>query len=146
MDSRAMQSLWKANKIYYFNLKRKTDTTSGVAVVTFACEITPTKNPGVDHKTFRRWERLLARMLKRVSASCSCLCPIHWSQMLSREWRFSWSSADRRCSNYIWVINNFIAYYYCDVSYIRGLSVLETTYIYMCVINFQYHILIFTRF
>ena len=24
--------------------------------------------------------------------------------------RCSWSSADRRCSNYIWVINNFIAY------------------------------------
>ena len=27
----------------------------------------------------------------------------------SREWRCSWSSADRRCSNYIWVIDNFIA-------------------------------------
>ena len=27
--------------------------------------------------------------------SCSCLCPIHWSQVLSREWRCSWSSADR---------------------------------------------------
>ena len=24
-------------------------------------------------------------------------------------WRCSWNSADRRCSNYIWVINNFIA-------------------------------------
>ena len=43
-------------------------------------------------------------------SSCSCLCPIHWSQVLSWEWRCSWSSADRRCSNYIWVINNFIAY------------------------------------
>ena len=42
-------------------------------------------------------------------ASCSCLCPIHWSQVLSRKWRCSWSSADRRCYNYIWVINNFIA-------------------------------------
>ena len=37
-------------------------------------------------------------------SSCSCLCPIHWSQVLSREWRCSWSSADRRCSNYIWMI------------------------------------------
>ena len=44
-------------------------------------------------------------------SSCSCLCPIHWSQVLSREWRCSWSSADRRCCNYIWVINNCIAYY-----------------------------------
>ena len=34
----------------------------------------------------------------------------HLSQMLSREWRCSWSSADRRCSNYIWVIDNFIAF------------------------------------
>ena len=23
--------------------------------------------------------------------SCSCLCPIHWSQMLSQEWRCNWS-------------------------------------------------------
>ena len=42
-------------------------------------------------------------------SSCCCLCPIHWSQVLSREWRCSWSSADSRCSNYIWVINNFTA-------------------------------------
>ena len=41
---------------------------------------------------------------------CFCLCPIHWRQALSREWRCCGSSADRRCSNYIWVINNFIAY------------------------------------
>ena len=27
---------------------------------------------------------------------------IYWSQVLSREWRCSWSSADRRCCNYIW--------------------------------------------
>ena len=39
---------------------------------------------------------------------CSCLYPIRWSQVLSWEWRCSWSSADRRCSNYIWVINNLI--------------------------------------
>ena len=43
-------------------------------------------------------------------SSCSCLCPIHWSQVLRREWRCSWSSAYRRCSNDIWVIKNFIAY------------------------------------
>ena len=39
----------------------------------------------------------------------SCLCPISWSPMLSRNWRCSWSRSDRRYSNYIWVINNFIA-------------------------------------
>ena len=54
-------------------------------------------------------------------SSCCCLCPIHWSQVLSREWRCSWSSADGRCSNYIWVINNFIACW--GAFYIRGFTV-----------------------
>ena len=53
---------------------------------------------------------------------CCCLCPFHWSHVLSWEWRCSWSSADRRCSNYIWVINNFIAY--LGVPYIRDFTVL----------------------
>ena len=43
-------------------------------------------------------------------SSCSCLCPTYRSHVLSWEWRCSWSSADRRCSNYIWVINNLIAH------------------------------------
>ena len=43
-------------------------------------------------------------------SSCSCLCLIHGSQVLSREWRCSWSSANRHCSNYIWVIKNFTAH------------------------------------
>ena len=59
-----------------------------------------------------------------LASPCSCRCPIHWSKMLSREWRCSWSSADRRCSNYIWVINNFIAY--SNAPYIRGLRVVKT--------------------
>ena len=42
--------------------------------------------------------------------------------MLSREWRCSWSSADRRCSNNICVIDNFIAYQ--GVPYIRGFTVI----------------------
>ena len=52
---------------------------------------------------------------------CSCLYPIYWSQVLSWEWRCSWNSAARWCSNYIWVINNFIAYQ--GTSYISGLTV-----------------------
>ena len=48
-------------------------------------------------------------------------CSLHWSQVLSLEWRCSWSSANRRCSNYIWVSNNFIAY--SGVSYIICLTV-----------------------
>ena len=56
-----------------------------------------------------------------LASSCSCLYPIQWSRVLNREWRCSWSSADRRCSNYIWVINNVIAYWVA--SYIRELTV-----------------------
>ena len=52
-------------------------------------------------------------------SSCSCLCPFHWSQVLTREWRCSRSSADRRSSNYIWEIINFIAYE--GATYIRYL-------------------------
>ena len=54
---------------------------------------------------------------------CSCIYPIRWSQVLSWEWRCSWSSADRRCSNYIWVINNFIAYW--SASNIRDFTVIK---------------------
>ena len=41
---------------------------------------------------------------------------IHWSQVLSREWRWSWRSTDRRCSN------KFIAYK--AATYIRRLTVI----------------------
>ena len=51
---------------------------------------------------------------------CSFLCPIHWIQVLSREWRCSWSSADRPCPNCVWMINNFVAE---GPSYINGLKV-----------------------
>ena len=44
----------------------------------------------------------------------------------SKEWRCSWSSADRRCSNYIWVINNFIVHK--GASYVRGFTVVATPF------------------
>ena len=31
-------------------------------------------------------------------------------KMLSREWRCSWSSTDRRSCRYMWLIDNFVAY------------------------------------
>ena len=55
--------------------------------------------------------------------ACSCLCAIYWSQLLSGEWRCSRSSADRRCSNYIWVIRNSIGYK--NAPYIRDLTVVS---------------------
>ena len=54
-------------------------------------------------------------------SSYSCLSAPYYSQVLSREWSCNWSSACRRCSNYIWVIIIFIANY--GVTYIRGLAV-----------------------
>ena len=53
-------------------------------------------------------------------SSYSCLCSICWSHEFSREWRCSWSSTDRWCSNYIWV-NKFIVYK--GASYIIGFKV-----------------------
>ena len=47
-------------------------------------------------------------------------CLIHWGWVLSREWRWSLSSTDKRCSNYNWVINNFITQ--SGESYISGLT------------------------
>ena len=58
-------------------------------------------------------------------SSHSCLQSIHWSQVLSWERRCSWSSADRRCSNNIWIINIFIAHK--GVTYIRCFTVDELT-------------------
>ena len=57
-------------------------------------------------------------------SSCSCLCPIQRSQLLSREWRCSWSNADRRSSICIWEIDNIIAYW--GASYIRDLTVFNS--------------------
>ena len=54
-------------------------------------------------------------------SSWSRLWPIIWSQVLSPEWRCGWGSADKRCSNYIWVIDNLIAYQ--GASYIGDLTV-----------------------
>ena len=46
----------------------------------------------------------------------SPLEPGIWSRKIC-----SWSSADRWCSNYIWMINHFIGYY--GAIYVRGLTV-----------------------
>ena len=53
-------------------------------------------------------------------------CPIHWSQVLSREWRCSWSSPVRWCFKYIWVISKmlFILEVWWYVSYLYFASYL----------------------
>ena len=69
-------------------------------------------------------------------SSCSCQCPIYWTQGLCREWRCSWSSADRWCSNYIWVINDYIAYK--GAAYIRGLPVVVALLRFLCKFKNKY--------
>ena len=70
-------------------------------------------------------------------SSCSCLYPIRWSQELSWEWRCSWSSADRRCSNYIWVINYLIVYE--SAPYITDLTVYQSESL-RCLHRVQQHL------
>ena len=58
----------------------------------------------------------LKRFSSRPAVVFAQSIPIHWSQILSREWRCSWSNAARRCSNYISVA--------CKASsYIQGVTV-----------------------
>ena len=56
--------------------------------------------------------RLAVVFVQSIGARCS-----------SWEWRRSWSSTDRQCSSYIWVMNNLIAYW--GAPYIRELTALE---------------------
>ena len=55
--------------------------------------------------------------------SCSCLWPIHWSHVSSREWRCSWGSADRQCSKLHLSDLQVYCLLRCGASYIRGLTV-----------------------
>ena len=77
-----------------------------------------------DHEldfTYRQTSSISRTKSENLNVFVSSL-PDHWSQVLSREWRCSWSSADR-LSNSIWVINNFNAYW--SATYIRGLTVVS---------------------
>ena len=84
-------------------------------------------------KTSQHWFRCLVLSGNNymfLVSSCSCFCPVHWSQVLSKKWRYSWSSTDRRWSKFIWVINNVIAYK--GVAYIRALKVPHIRLIHPC--------------
>ena len=80
---------------------------------------------------YRQVSNIRPTKSQNLNVSCIVLMlsfAIHWDQVLSREWRYrrySWSSADRRCSNYIWVIDNSVAY--LCATYVRDFTV----YIYL---------------
>ena len=69
--------------------------------------------------------------------------PIHWSQVLSWEWSCIWSTVHRRCSNYIWVINNIIAY--LGATYIGGLTVIANVATNNVQWNIKQNIKLFTK-
>ena len=107
-----------ANELYHFAVfdiprsgHRYTDGTQAecliVTVNTVGCQVF---NASGEEQS--AWWPLLFSLDKSNSLiqTGAFLCPIHWSHVLSREWRCGWSSADRRCSNYIWVVSNFITY------------------------------------
>ena len=75
----------------------------------------------VTYRKISNISRTKSKTQMLLESACSCLCAIYWSQVLSGEWRCSWGSADRWCSNYIWAINNLIAYK--GATYIRDLTV-----------------------
>ena len=60
-------------------------------------------------------------------SSCSSICPILWSHVLCREWKYISSSAD---TNYTWVINNFIVF--LSATYIADSAVHGIPYTILC--------------
>ena len=66
----------------------------------------------------------------------SRLAVVHWSQVLSREWRCSWSSAESWCPSYIWEINNFIvpssAFYFRCLTVYQSLLISPYKYAIQC--------------
>ena len=61
-------------------------------------------------------------------SSCSWICPIHSSQVLSQEWRCSWSSADRQLLQLHLSDQQF---YRQGAPYIRGLTVTQIWFRFM---------------
>ena len=70
-----------------------------------------------------------------IVSFCSCLSAIHRSLVLSQEWRCCSSSAGERCSNYNWVINNFIAFLLDVLRYVSC----ETIYIVTSLMSLQFY-------
>ena len=86
----------------------------------------PFKAPNVTAFSYRKASSINRTKYQHLIfpvSSCNCICPIDLSQVLSRQWRCSWSRVERRCCNYILVINNYITY--CGAAYIRGLDHLK---------------------
>ena len=81
------------------------------------------------HKTSNIWRTKSDDLnVSRLVLQLSLLYPL--KPCVNREWRCSWSSADRRCSSYIWGIINFFAYH--RASYIRGLMVCYKAWVLLC--------------
>ena len=75
---------------------------------------------------------IIRRIKSPIKCFLSCLAVVFARSIEAkcyRERRCSWSSADRRCSNYIWVTNNFIAHW--GATYIKDFAVVIKFHIYV---------------
>ena len=66
------------------------------------------KQPSI-HSMYRQASNIRRTKSQHLKDSRTVLRLSLPNPLLGREQRCSWSSDDRRCSNYIWVIDNFIA-------------------------------------
>ena len=70
------------------------------------------------YHTYHQTSNIRCTKSQNLNVSCLVLqlsLPKHWSKVLSRELRFCWSSADRRCSNYILSDQQFCGLLSCDL-------------------------------
>ena len=89
-------------------------------VTTIPCShnLSDRKTSNISHTKSPNWNVSRLSLAAVFAQSIEVRCSSRW-------WRCRWSSADRRCSNYIWVINNFAAHW--SATYTRGLTVYTST-------------------
>ena len=70
------------------------------------------KNGWITNRKYRKTSSIRRTKPKNFNIISSCLAIVvaQSIKLFIREWRWSWSGDDRRCSNYIWVINKIIAF------------------------------------
>ena len=70
-----------------------------------------------------------------IVSSCSCLCPTHWSQVFSREWRCSWGDASTTSEgstillpSKVWLILETWQYIWLLLLFLSGNIVIDATH------------------
>ena len=93
-----------------YSWRKEADESSWRVFIGTSCRIKMAESPYNIYRKISNIRHQIPKLKCFSSWLAVFLSAIYWSQVLSGEWRCSWSSADRPCS-YIWVINNLIAYW-----------------------------------